>query len=75
MSMHTKRNAAIGLDAPEFTETLSPAPTGDKKAIQDPVATTVSKVGGLGAAALGFGGNLASISGPQQHVWEAAKKA
>ena len=60
MSMQTKRNA-IGLDAPEFTETLSPAPTGDKKAIQDPFATSVGKVGALGAAALGFGGNLASI--------------
>lgn len=69
MSMHTKqadtnrdKRGDMGLDAPEFIDTVSPIPTGDKKAIQDPVATSVSKVGGLGLAALGFGGNLASIN-------------
>lgn len=59
--------SAPGLDAPEFVDSLSPAPRRDddepedkeENAIQDGTVSTVSKVG---MAALGFGGSMASVA-------------
>jgi hypothetical protein len=56
-----KNRSALGLDAPEISDTIATdVDDSEENAIQDGTVSTISKVGGLGSAALGYGGDLAS---------------